>query len=190
MKDRIEAFLVDLDRALAGHAEGEVLEIYPIGRAALAWEYGYSGTTQDIDFLRPRGGAELVALALKLFGYGTQKAKDHSLYLQVVEEGFPPMPWGYKKRAKQVEGSWERLRVYCLDPYELVASKLRRFSGKDRADVRLLCDLVSIDPVRLEAILEEAYPFNMEKDGDEFRDSAFRSLRVVQRYLRHETEAF
>jgi hypothetical protein len=30
----------------------------------------------------------------------------------------------------------------------------------------------------------------MEKDGDEFRDSAFRSLRTVQKYLRGEIAEF
>jgi len=31
---------------------------------------------------------------------------------------------------------------------------------------------------------------HMAKDGDEFRDSAFRSLHVVQRYLRLEIDEF
>jgi len=77
------------------------------------------------------------------------------------------MPRGYKERATEKAGPWKVLRVFRLDPYDLVASKLRRFWPKDRADVRLLCDLVELEPERLEQILEEAYPFNLEKDGDE-----------------------
>ena len=50
----------------------------------------------------------------------------------------------------------------------------------------MLCDLDLLDPNRLEEILEKAFPYNLEKDGDYFRDDAFESLRVVQRYLRGE----
>jgi hypothetical protein len=62
-------------------------------------------------------------------------------------------------------------------------TKLRRFSAGDRADIRLLCDLGRIDAARLENILEKAFIWNMEKDGDEYRDKVFRNLRVVQNYL-------
>ncbi len=190
MRERIEAFLADLDRTLAARAEDARLDLYHIGRSALVWGYDYLATTDDFDFLRPQGEAQWVELALQRFGKNTPKAREHGLYLEVVEEGFPPMPRGYKKRATQIDGPWKTLRVYRLDPHDLIASKLRRFWPKDRADIRLLCDLVPIDPERLEQVLEEAYPFNMEKDGDEFRDSAFRSLRTVQRYLRHELHEF
>ena len=127
---------------------------------------------------------------LRLFGPDTPKALEHGLYLDAVDEPLPPMPRGYKKRATEIAGSWNVIRVYRLDPYDVVASKLRRFTPKDRADVHLLCDLADLEPQRLEQILEEAYLFNMEKDGDEFRDSAFRSLRIVQSYLRHEIDSF
>jgi hypothetical protein len=190
MKDRIEAFLEDLDRTLVPRAGGKFLDIYHIGRSALVWEYGYNATTQDIDILKPQGAGELLSLALELFGRGTAKARQHSLYLEVVEEGLPPMPWHYKKRATQVPRPWEVLRVFRLEPHDLVASKLRRFSTRGRDDIRLLCDLGKIDPVRLEQVLEDAYPLNLPKDGDEFRDSAFRNLVIVQRYLRNETDEF
>ena len=108
----------------------------------------------------------------------------------MVDEALPPMPWGYKKRATKVEGPWKVLRVYHLDPHDLIASKLRRFSAGDRTDIRLLCDLVDIDPERLQEVLDDAYPFNLEKDGDEFRDAAYRSLTIVQRYLRGEINEF
>jgi hypothetical protein len=186
MKDRLEAFLSDLDRYLAGQTQGEVLEIYPIGRSALVWNYDYNATTQDFDFLRPKNETPLLGLALQAFGKGTPKSREHGLYLEVVESAFPPMARGYEKRATPVAGPWKVVRLYRLESHDLVVSKLRRFSAKDRADVRLLCDLGHIDPVELEKRLEEAFPFGTPKDGDEYRDSAFRSLQLVQRYLRHE----
>ncbi len=190
MKQRILAFLDDIDRTLEPAAAGDALDVYHIGRSALVWEYDYPATTDDFDILRPHGRVDLVELALRHFGRGTPQARKHGLYLEVVEEGFPPVPRGYKERAVAAAGEWKVLRVYHLEAHDLAATKLRRFSAKDRADIRLLCDLTHLDPQRLEATLEEAYPFNMDKDGDEFRDSAFRSLRVVQRYLRGEITEF
>ncbi len=179
-----------IDDALAAAAPGAVLAIYHIGRSALVWEYDYIATTSDIDILQPKGGQELVQLALKLFGRGTDKAKEYDLYLEVVNEALPPMPGGYEQRAHQVEGLWKVLRVFHLEPHDLAASKLWRFATKDRADIRQLCDLGHLDPDRLEQILEKAFPFNNEKDGDEYRDKPFANLRTVQKYLRGEIEEF
>ncbi len=190
MKERIEAFLLDLDQALAAQAPGQRLAIYHLGRSALVWEYDYSATTQDLDIVCPDGPEALIALALQLFGKDTRKAQEHRLYLEVIPSAFPPLPVGYKGRARMVAGSWSVLSVYRLDPHDLVASKLRRFAAKDREDIRLLCDLVPIDPDRLQFLLEEAFPFNMEKDGDEYRDRTFRHLRIVQQYLRQEIDRF
>lgn len=64
MRDRIAAFLTDIDRALAPVASGEVLQVYHIGRSALLWEYGGGASTADVDILQPRGGERLVELAL------------------------------------------------------------------------------------------------------------------------------
>jgi hypothetical protein len=190
VKDRIRAFLDAIDEALASAANGATLNVYHIGRSALVWEYDYIETTMDIDILRPKGGEALVEVVLSLFGRGTAGAKEHGLYLDVVNEAFPPMPGGYERRAKRVEGSWRVLCVFHLDPHDLAASKLRRFAPRDRQDVRQLCDWGHLDPSRLEEILEKAYPFNLEKDGDEFRDAAFRHLQIVQQYLRGDIAEF
>src|SRR5438128_9874861 len=100
MRDRLEAFLTDLDQALAPQAEGETFHVYHIGRSALVWEYDYSATTHDFDILRPRGAERLVDLALQWFGRNTRKAKEHDLYLEVVDPALPPMPAGYENRAR------------------------------------------------------------------------------------------
>lgn len=49
MKERIEAFLADLDQALATQAQGAKLQLYHIGRSALVWQYDYVATTADIE---------------------------------------------------------------------------------------------------------------------------------------------
>jgi hypothetical protein len=190
MIDRIEAFLADLDQALEKQAAGETLKLYNIGRSSLVWQYAYTATTKDFDILRPQGSERLLALALELFGKGTPKADEYGLYLEVVEEALPPVPAGYETRAVPVAGNWKVLRVYHLDPHDLAATKLRRFGAKDREDIRLLCDLGHLDADRLEAILEKAFLWNLDKDGDRFRDDAFAHLRIVQRYLRGEIREY
>jgi hypothetical protein len=190
VKDRILAFLNAVDAALVAEAAGHTLNVYHIGRSALVWEYDYQATTADIDILQPKGAEKLIDLALELFGRGTDRARQFGLYLDEVKEALPPVPGGYEHRAKQVEGPWTVLRVFHLDPHDLAATKLRRFAPKDRADIRLLCDLGHLDPVQQEEILEKAFPFNLEKDGDEYRDRPFSNLRIVQRYLRGEISEF
>jgi hypothetical protein len=190
VKDRILAFLNAIDEALAPVAEGKQLDLYHIGRSALVWEYDYVATTADFDVLQPKGSAELLEVALAQFGKGTDRARELGLYLEVVPDGLPPAPVGYDKRAHLVEGTWRVLRVFHLEPHDLAATKLRRFAPKDREDIRQLCDLNVLNAEQLEQTLEKAFPFNLEKDGDEFRDAAFRNLRTVQQYLRGEIREF
>lgn len=188
MKDRILAFLKDIDASLVEEATGKRLRLYHIGRSALVWKYNYLATTQDVDVICPESEDRiLLDTALGLFGKGTPKADKHGLFLEEVNSGLPPMPYGFRNRATKADGPWVVIELYHLDPYDLVASKLRRFAAKDRADIQQLCDWGEVsDPVLLEAILEKAFPFNLEKDGDPFRDVPFANLRVVQRYIRGE----
>lgn len=190
MKDRIRAFLDAIDAALASVANDKTLDVYHIGRSALVWEYDYIATTADFDILQPKGNTELVEVALAQFGKGTARARELGLYLEIVPEGLPPAPVGYEKRARVVEGPWRVLRVFHLDPHDLAATKLRRFAAKDREDIRQLCDLGVLDEQQLERTLEKAFLFNLDKDGDEFRDAAFRHLRIVQQYLRGDISEF
>jgi hypothetical protein len=190
VKDEIARFLTAIDDALAEAAGGRTLDLYHIGRSALVWQYGSAVTTSDVDVLQPRGESDLIALALTLFGKGTEGTTRYGLYLEVVPEGLPPVPAGYNKRARRVDGPWRVLRVFHLDPHDLAATKMRRFATKDREDIRQLCDLGLIDEAQLESTLEKAFWYVHEKDGDEFRDGAFRNLRVVQKYLRGEIDEF
>lgn len=190
MKDRIIAFLSDIDEALKGPANGRMLDIYHIGRSAILWEYDYGETTQDVDIFRPIGGEDLVKQALRLFGRDTAEARKHGLYLEVVEIGLPPAPAGFDRRASLVPEHWTVLRLFHLDPHDLAATKMRRFSPKDRADIRQLCDRGILDPSKLETVLEAAFRFVHEKDGDPYRDDTFANLRLVQKYLRGESTEF
>lgn len=185
MKDRILRFLTDIDAALVPTAGGEHLRLYHIGRSSLAWAYGFTSATVDIDVVHlGQDDSRLMTEALRVFGRGTPKAAEHGFYLERVPEGLPPVPAGFDRRAREVEERWLVIRLFHLEPHDLAATKLKRFSLKDREDVRELCDRGLLDPVVLEARLASAFLFSLPKDGDPYRDAAFEHLRIVQNYLR------
>lgn len=63
-------------------------------------------------------------------------------------------------------GPWEHLRLYKLDPHDLVVSKLRRFHARDRADVAYLCDAGLIDPATLAGLFDAATPYKYKCEDD------------------------
>jgi hypothetical protein len=188
MKTQIEAFLADLDECLVPHANGDRLTICHIGRSSLVWQYGFTSTTSDIDMIGVDGA--LADLAISLFGKGSEKAREHGLYLDIVNAGLPPVPHGHMRRATKRDGPWKVIEVHHLEPNDLAATKLKRFSAKDREDIRLLCDAGMIDEERLQESFENAFIWTMEKDGDPIRDRAAANLRTVKQYLRGEIKEF
>jgi hypothetical protein len=146
--------------------------------------------TSDVDVVYPGGHSDLVDLALAEFGYGTAKARQHDLYLQLVPSGLPPLSGGARKRAREAPGPWAVIHVLYLEPNDLAVTKLTRFAARDREDIRMLGDLGLLDADELEKRLEVAYYFHLDKDGNPRRDAAFTNLRTVQRYLRGETREF
>ena len=190
MRDRIDSFLTALDRALQPEAAGETLALYHIGRSSLVWRYEFPVTTFDVDVICPGGGGRLLRLAVTLAGRGTKLAGDHGLYLEQVPEGLPPVPGGFQQRATAADGPWAVLQLFHLDPNDLAATKLRRFSTRDREDVLELCDRLLVTAERLTASLESAFRYTMEKDGDPDRDKAFRNLKTVVDYLSGRSAGF
>jgi hypothetical protein len=183
MKDRIASFLTDLDTALDAKFKDEVLKIYHVGRSALVWAYDSPSATKDIDMLRPDNDSPLFQEALKLAGQGSSIAQRHGIYLEVVPPGLPPVPRGYRARSTRVDGPWQVLEVYRLDPNDLAATKLKRFSARDREDIQFLCDLDLINRVQLRTSLDEAFYWVTEDIGDRDRDGAYKSLQKVIDYL-------
>ena len=180
MNEQISRFLDDLDSSLASVAGERRLDLYHIGKSALVWKYEFVGATEDIDVITSPVGGPLLDEAVRLFGKGTPKATSLGLYLDVVSEGLPPVPGGFRHRAEEVFGNWSVIRVFHLEPNDLAATKLKRFAVKDRQDVREMCDEGLLDPEVLQQRLESAFMFVHEKDEDPNRENAFAHLRIVQ----------
>ena len=187
MKDRIIAFLNDLNVALVPVAHGERLDLYHIGRSALVWKHGFVAATKDVDVIDHRGTERLMDEAIRLFGKGTAKAREHDLCLEAVPEGLPPVWSGCYKRATEVAERWSVIRLFHLEDHDFAVTKLKRFSTRDQEDIRIMCDQGLLDPETLTGRVRAAYPFHNEQDPDKDDDpwavAAFAHLKVVVKYL-------
>jgi hypothetical protein len=188
MIEQIQRFLSALDGALVLHAsEDQRLDLYPIGRSALILHYGLmpaSGGTKDFDVVKI--GDPLTPLAqraLELFGEGTDNARRLGLYLEMVQDAFPPLPTGFRSRCGPVQGHWRIIRLWQLEIHDLAATKLKSFRPQDREDIRFLCDRGRLRADKPKEALELAFFFSMEKDGDPDRDRAFANWERVKGYL-------
>ncbi len=187
MRDQILRFLTAIDDALTQELPGERLDLHLIGRAALIlfYEAGGGVATRDVDvvlFSSPPTPA--MQLALDLFGKDTQAMVIHGLYLESVPSPLPPMAAGYRTRAEAFRlGPWQVTTAYKLEVHDLAISKLKRFAPKDREDLTTLADKGLLLSQTLRDRLESAFLWDMEKDGDPSRDTAFDHLQRLIAYI-------
>ena len=190
MNDQLLAFLDRLDEVLAPLAkEGECFNAYLLGRAALVMHYGFPLSTNDVDFVWMRE-SNLEQKAIDLLGKGSALAQSLGLYLDLVPQGLPPLPGGFRRRSVAVPGNWQVLRLWKLEVHDLATTKLRSFRPKDRQDLQELCDRGLLDPAKLRESLENAFPWRSPKAEDAENDpdnpdwsKAHANFRRVEDYL-------
>lgn len=134
---KIDEFLSELDKSLTQN-----LEITLIGGAALILEYHHPRVTYDIDVLNSLDARTLCSLLDK----DVKLNKKYDLPVHIVDGSFFPMRDNYaEKRREYRKGNFKRLKVYVLDVYDLILSKLDRCDLKDRDDIGWLKDNFSVD---------------------------------------------
>lgn len=124
------AFLRDLDSALP-----RKVTLHCIGGFALIAFYDVPRSTSDIDYIEvtPQEAANEVA---SIAGSGSDLDKKYGLSLQSV--GVADFPEGYESRLREFKLGLRNLKLWVLDPYDLVLSKVARNSPKDRDDAKHL----------------------------------------------------
>ncbi len=175
-------FFQELDTALLPFANGQRLDLYHLGRSALVWRYQAKVSTKDIDIVQMR--TPLEEKAYELFGRESEKAKELDLYLDLVSEALPPLPSWFRSRSTEVEGNWQVIRLWELEPHDLAATKLKAFRPKDRDDLRFMCDNGLLREDNLRQSLEKAWLWSTPKDGDPLYDATFANLYIVIAYLK------
>jgi Nucleotidyltransferase of unknown function (DUF6036) len=144
-------FLEELDSFLS-----EPVEFRCIGGFAAVAAYGLPRSTNDLDYITLVPGnyqAELEESA----GQGSPLAKKYKVFMHRV--GVATVPADYAERmAELFPGRSKNIRLFVLDPYDLVLSKLSRNVERDREDVAFLAKTLNLDA----AILKNRYEQEMK----------------------------
>ena len=142
------SFLGELDANLSYD-----LHFHCMGGFVVSVLYGSSRPTADIDVLVVVPAGEQFRLLTVKGGRGSPLHKRYGVYLDVV--AIAQVPEDYETRMTEMfPGTFEHLRLFALDPYDLALSKLERNIQRDRDDVRYLARTFPLDL----AILHERYP--------------------------------
>jgi len=125
-------------------------------------------TTKDLDVLQVGQHCDsLLTILLERFGVSSEYARANEIYLESVNVGLPPVPSWYANRSQEfLPGTWSVLRVWQMKIHDLATTKLKRFSAKDRADLRELCDQGLLAPEALLRSLAKAFLWSTVKDGE------------------------
>ena len=145
----IERFLVDLD-ALWGGADPRIA-IKVIGSTALMLQAEYLRGTKDSDVLgvMPIQG-EIRERLQHLAGLGSRLQDLHQFFLDIVPPGLPFLPHPPKfLPLESLNAQLGSFQVSVLDVVDVVVSKLKRFNGNDRDDVRAMVDMELVDRDKL-----------------------------------------
>jgi len=123
-------FLTAIDNALS-----QTVNLHCVGGFILTALYGIPRPTGDIDYIKvvPReANQEIQALA----GERSALGKKYKLSLQSV--GVYDLPDDYESRLQELPLNLKKLKLWAVDPYDLLLSKLPRNSPKDREDAKYL----------------------------------------------------
>lgn len=140
------AFLNELDDLLP-----EPIELHCIGGFAVVAAYGLPRSTNDLDYYSITPCNRVVELE-NIAGEGSRLAKKHRVCIH--HAAIASVPENYEDRLTELyPGRFKNVRLFVLDPYDLVLSKLSRNHDRDREDVQYL-----VRTQKLEAgILRERY---------------------------------
>jgi|SRR6266849_5719091 len=137
-------FLDELDSLL-----DEPVQFHCIGGFAVVAAYRLPRGTNDLDYysLVPANRARDLQ---EIAGEGSPLARKHKVHLH--HAGIATLPESYEERMKELlPGRFKRIRLFVLDPYDLVLSKLSRNIERDREDVEHLSRTLHLDPKVLQA---------------------------------------
>jgi hypothetical protein len=132
-------FLSEIDNQLT-----EQVDFHCLGGFVIKMLYGIPRTTEDIDVITIAPIMNRLRL-LELAGIGTKLHQKYRVYLDYVTV-LTALPEDYDQRlAEMFSNTFHYIRLYALDPYDLILSKLERNTQKDREDVKYLARKTNMD---------------------------------------------
>jgi hypothetical protein len=139
-------FLKEVDVLLSGQ-----VQLHCLGGFVVMACYGLNRPTSDVDYISVVPTSEQEYLE-EIAGRESKLAKKYKVYVQRV--GVTNHPHDYDQRLSEMfPGRFRNLRMFALDPYDLILSKLERNSPKDAEDVEYLARNLHLD----QGILRERY---------------------------------
>jgi len=141
-----KSFFSEIDASL----EEEVV-LHCLGGFVMTMLYGLDRPTADVDVL-PVGSNAATESLIGLAGEGSPLHKKYKVYLQIV--GVAQVPLNYENRLTEMfPKTFNHLRLFALDPYDLALSKIERNTQRDRDDVKHLAQTAPFDL----KVLQERY---------------------------------
>jgi len=136
--DASSSFFTEIDNSL--HEE---LVLHCLGGFVMTMLYGLDRPTADVDVL-PLGVNSATESLMRLAGEGSALHKKWGVYLQMV--GVAQIPLNYEERLTEMFArTFNHLRLFALDPYDLALSKIERNTQRDRDDVKHLARSLPLD---------------------------------------------
>lgn len=180
--EQLLKFLKAIDEHLTGASK---LEMFVGGGAAILLAYDGEIATDDVDLIAVR--KDLPSWLVELAGDGSALHRETDYYLDIVAPGLFPQEWGWRKRALPVETlGLKHVELRVLELHDLVLSKLKRFAGKDRDDIRGLCEREEFNIDTLRARYRNArqmFDFDQQEKLDRnfrFVEAEFLALEPTQ----------
>ena len=125
-------FLKEVDAQLS-----QKVDLQCIGVFVLTALYGIARPTAVLDYIAavPKHAAEELE---RIAGKEKESAlcKKYRLYFQSVR--IADLPEDYESRLQEIQLNFEKLKLWTLDPYDLLLSKVARNSPKDQDDAKYL----------------------------------------------------
>ena len=132
------SFLKELDQTAAAE-----VSLHCIGGFVVTQLHGLARPTADVDVIAIAPQAEQTPVLQKA-GKASELHKKHGVYLDFV--AVASCPHDYRERLTEMfPGTYQRLRLYALDLYDLVLTKLTRNIERDREDVKYLARTIGLD---------------------------------------------
>ena len=129
-------FLHEIDDLVSGETH-----FHCLGGFVMTQLYGSPRDTTDVDILTIIGNRDgLVEHA----GIGSELHKKYGIYLDSV--GVAITPEDYEDRLIEIfPGVFTKLRLWGLDPYDIVLTKIERGGPVDRDDAKYLAEVIPLD---------------------------------------------
>jgi Nucleotidyltransferase of unknown function (DUF6036) len=132
-------FLKEVDAQLS-----QQVNLHCIGGFVITALYGMPRPfpTADVDYIKavPREAGNEVE---KIAGRESALCKKYRLFFQSV--GIADFPEEYDSRLQELKLNLKKLKLWALDPYDLLLSKVPRNSPKDQEDAKYLIRIVKLD---------------------------------------------